>query len=262
MIDLKYYLRRVAVYAGGVAGLSRHDVLLCSFPKAGNTWVRMFLYSLLSELDSGGAVADADLTFDLLDSEMPEFGANNLLSTWRFSSSPRLIKTHLRNNFLFRKNRSVLILRHPLDLMVSYYHYVRSAKRGRFNGNLKDFLYSAEYGIEQYFKHYESWKDRSGLVVRYEDLKSDPLSNFKLVLEFCGVHGYDDSSVLRALDASSMSNVRKAQKVSVAIKLKHNSEYQFARKGISGEWQHEFDDESVAYAKKIACDYSYDAHVI
>ena len=243
------YPSRILRYAQGVAGLRADDVLLCSFPKSGNTWVRFMLFQLL-RAKRGRA---AEVTFDQLDTEMPEFGASNLLSQWRFHDhSRRIVKTHMRHITVFSRCDSILILRQPRQVMVSYYHYAQSTRELAFKGDFAKFARHPRMGLPSFFRHYASWKHRATLVVNYEAIKASPVENLGRIASHCGISASHDELQL-AVDASNMSAVRKAQeKSNDSFGQRFQNGFMFARGGKPDEWHALADDATNRYLEKLA----------
>ena len=119
--NLLAFSRKSVSHLFGIVGIRNNDVLLASFPRSGNTWMRFLLCNLISLCEWDGKRVD----FPLLNKTMPEFGVNNLLDEWSHATIPRVIKTHKSFLPIFRNKRSVGIIRDPRDVMVSYYHYMK-----------------------------------------------------------------------------------------------------------------------------------------
>jgi hypothetical protein len=61
-------------YLGGFLKLSNDDIILTSFPKSGNTWVRFFIYIILSNKYKKDEVP----SFEELDKKMPALGVKSM----------------------------------------------------------------------------------------------------------------------------------------------------------------------------------------
>lgn len=106
-----------------------------SFPKSGRTWIRLFLeyYRRFAGMRSGTIV----------------------------------IFRH-DNEFGFRKR--LLLIRHPCDVMVSY--WIRQRISRRISMTFMDFVNSERFGLPCFNRWHSIWSRRkkNQLVVRYEDL--------------------------------------------------------------------------------------------
>lgn len=131
-------------------------VALASFPRSGNTWLRVLL---------------EDITGERTGSIYQDDGIHSR------GSEGILIKTHSRDRFRYEK--AVHLIRNPYDSLYSYYLYsTNSGATG--NRTFEEFLPNA---VETLRQHTEHWQKASyeRLVIRYEDLSSNPAS----ILEGC-----------------------------------------------------------------------------
>ena len=65
----------------------------------------------------------------------------------------RLIKSHATYNPFYR--HVVYLMRNPLSVMKSYYHFVTS--HDGFHGSIYDFVKSRKHGISSWIEHVNSW---------------------------------------------------------------------------------------------------------
>ena len=70
-----YVLQKLALYGRSRLTMDREDVLLAFYPKTGSTWVRFFLYNILT-----GSASQA--TFDEVNAAMPEYGNPTMFTPW------------------------------------------------------------------------------------------------------------------------------------------------------------------------------------
>lgn len=241
------YLR----FASGLAGLRSSDVLLASFPRSGNTWVRYFLCNLISLCEWDGREVD----FALLNRTMPELGVDNLLARWPHPTIPRVVKTHQRYRFMFGRKASIGIIRDPRDVMVSYYHFTHDRKR-IYSGSFAEFIRHPSYGLPSWFAHYSSWRSRWSIVVRFEDLLEEPLRELRRMLDVLAVQPPDEV-VEEAVSRTSLGALRRAESPETAT-----DRYRaFARSGTSGQWRTYFSDEDSAHYVELAKLHGADAYV-
>ncbi len=245
-----YVLEKLALYGRSRLAMDRDDVLMAFYPKTGSTWVRFFLYNLLT----GSASA---ATFDEVNAAMPEYGHRSLFAPWPFAASPRLVKTHLPHSpLLFGPHRAILTVRDPRDIMVSLYHYAKAKRTLDLEGSIHDLIYDDEMGMEPFFKHYASWAPRAELVTRYEDLKATPVESFGALCDACGIPS-DPERIETALEKSSLQRMRDAQKESPESFKNHDPSFVFARKGTAGQWPEHFDDRALAYYHHLCDTYGF-----
>ncbi len=163
--------------------LTRQDVLLASYPRSGNTWLRFLLYELLT-----GETADFE-TINAPHSPCADFP--------RVQQTPimpplhgRLIKTH--EPYRHEYGRAIYLVRNPLDVAVSEYYYMQG--RGLFLGSLTEFVEvfvrGGVHGYGAWHRHVASWLDAPVsdlLFVRYEDLREDGCMTLAKIGAFLGV---------------------------------------------------------------------------
>ena len=248
-----YLLEKLSLYGRSRLVMDRDDVLMAFFPKTGSTWVRFFLYNMLTGRGS-------DATFDDVNAAMPEYGNPSMFTPWAFAPHPRLVKTHLAHSpILFAPHRTMLTVRDPRDIIVSLYHYATAKRTLDFEGTIDDLIYDDEMGLEAFFKHYASWRPRAELVTRYEDLKATPIEAFGAICDFCGIKG-DAAAIQDALDRSSLQRMRDAQQASTTSFQNHDPDFVFARKGTAGQWPDHFDDRALAYYDELCERYAFDLY--
>ena len=128
--------------------------------------------------------------------------------------------------------------------MLSFLHYANAKREYNFSGNLEDLLLHPEMGADAYLKFHQSWLPHVGLIIRYEDLRSDPVATFSKLLTYIGIHA-SCSEIEMALEAASLENTRTAQsRSSQEFREKFDKSFVFARSGSIGEGAAKFDDEA------------------
>lgn len=248
---------------------------LSSYPKSGNTWVRAFLMAYkfgtvdLGRLDF--VVGDNQTRLFQLSCPMPydkvglyDWACIRLTCLVSMLASrvytPFIVKTHNCNAVISDvplipdglTGNSVCILRDPRDVVLSYASHMgktidkaidelgnrnNGVKADSEKGNLP-VLYSS------WSEHIKSWvKRKNTLVVRYEDLLSDPEPNFKKILDHYGLD-YTQEEVLNAIELASFDRLQKAEDDGG---FKENSAKQdrFFRRGTAGGWREDLTEEQV-----------------
>ena len=113
--------------------------------------------------------------------------------------APRIYKTHLPYHLLpqgitEKHTKMVQIMRDPRDTAVSYYHFYRAlSELGRYPGTWDDFLDMFKTGfvcVGDWFDYVTEWwshrNDPNVLVIRYENMKSNPDSVIQTIAKFLG----------------------------------------------------------------------------
>ncbi|GAA5525044.1 hypothetical protein Maes01_01604 [Microbulbifer aestuariivivens] len=182
-------------------------VLLASFPKSGNSWFR-FIVSNIAALTEG----NPPVNFRTIEHYSPVIRGNrNLAGARQVIGLPIFLKTHFPRTRFFKNRKAVVVVRNPFFAVPSYYEYLRNAREKKVP-RLDSFIYHWRYGIPAWAAFMESWDSAETIVVRYEDLKVDPLTVITKVYQSLGIF-VPDRIVNEAIENSS----RKSMKSSLEI---------------------------------------------
>lgn len=220
-------------------------VWLASYPKSGNTWLRAFLANLLSESDKPVHINDIHLycsgdmdakyypkkAVDTLDPyhaiHYREKGLTNIV---KGNDTFSFVKTHCpwrsyRGQHYFPDQfnaGAIYITRNPLDIipsMINHFGDTPEEAITRFFsdkqalGNLDNHTWS--YMLGSWMSHVHSWiGDRKPfplMVLRYEDLLSNPEQAFAKVVQFTNI-GASDKQVKKAVEFSSFPVLQTMEK--------------------------------------------------
>lgn len=253
--SIKWILQKAYLHGRSRFSLHKDDVVLALFPKTGSTWVRYFLFNLLCLEERGSG----EVSIDEMNEVMPEYGHPSLFQEWPFKSCPRVIKTHRSRNKALSNRPTVLVVRDPRDVVVSFYHYAKASKNIGFDGSLKEFIRHPTRGLESFFKQFNSWRDQAELVIRYEDLKDDPVGQFTNLVDYLNIPA-SRGNIDLAVSRSSMDQMRKAQETSRAFKDKFSEGFVFARSGASRQWEGLFDEEDIQYWQSLKVANAFDLY--
>lgn len=245
---------------------------LASYPKSGNTWLRIFLTSYLLDKKVyinnlyGTPMTGARKLFEFYSNkdtyEISDDEIDNLRpEVWRrFSEDVGedliLVKAHdcchpNKNGeliFPFDVTKGVIhIVRNPLDVAVSYAFHndvdMETITNVICNNNhamasprdakqLRQIVMSWE-------QHAFSWQSQSLsipiLELRYEDMTLNPKETFTKVIDFCGLP-LDEEKLERSINSSRMSRLV-AQEERYGFKEKGEKTKKFFRKGVIGDWR-------------------------
>jgi hypothetical protein len=174
------------------------DTILVSYPRSGNTWLRFILAALLQP--------DRVQDFRTISASVPDIYrvSDRVL---RRRSHPRVVKSH--EPFDPRYGRTIYLVRDPRDVAASYYHYLAHFRPERPDTGFEEFVEGFIAGnvpFGSWNEHVAGWlshrgNDKDFLVVRYEDIHSDPPAWAKRVAAFVGLapnHDRIDSAVRQA----------------------------------------------------------------
>lgn len=256
---------------------------LASYPKSGNTWLRIFLTNYwrngdqpapINDLD-GGPIASArgifeelvgleasDLTPDEIDRYRPRVyeqlsqqSQENLFLkvhdafTHNVDGQPILSKAATRG--------VIYLIRNPLDVAVSYAHHsnkpvakmvdVLCEDNHAMVANPKRLHSQFRQRLLSWSHHVKSWVDEPDLnllVIRYEDMKLDPVATFSKIVDFIGLD-VDVDRIDKALTFSRFEHLQ-TQEAEIGFHEKMQQAQSFFRKGIVGSWREVLTEAEVA----------------
>lgn len=260
-------------------------VWLASYPKSGNTWVRCFLEAyVLGEVDINDLVIS--IPDDMAARHLIGDGSNpieypvDIQALTRPTALLRLVRQYEANKIqgvpLFVKTHNahmlangiealpssltkatVYLIRDPRDVVVSFSKHMGA---------------DLDKGIEWFLDKYRVLEDKRGtkmtdfisswprnaasycnadshnvMVVRFEDLKLDPVKWFTHILEHSGIEP-DLERVKQAIKTVDISKLRKQEKDKGFRESSPHAENKFFGKGKAGGWK---DVLTPAQARKI-----------
>ena len=255
---------------------------LASFPKSGNTWFRTFLRNYIDDADQPADINDletgniassrawldevlgfdtADLSFDEADRLRP--------SVYEWPNNEAPIGYHKIHEAYFLTPDyvpligtkttlgAVYILRNPLDVAPSYANHLNEPldkaiqSMGDPKGALAKSTQKLTSQVRQFMgtwsNHVTSWVDAPGLnrlVLRYEDMQSDPHAAFAEAVRFLGLD-LDQTRLAKAIRFSSFDIVASQEKA-VGFRERPVKTEKFFRKGVSGGWRERLTNAQVA----------------
>jgi hypothetical protein len=257
-------------------------IWLASYPKSGNTWMRILLTNYLRDADEpadindldGGPIASARCAFDenvgveasdLTAQEVERYRPFVYERMSELAKETLFLKVH--DAFTYTEEGYPLIskqatkgvlymIRNPLDVAVSFAHHSNGPvdKMVRAMGN-EDFAFlgredrlhnQLRQRLLTWSGHVTSWVDEPDLdvhVVRYEDMKADPEATFTEVIRFIGLDD-DPARMGKAIDFSRFDRVKK-QEEEHGFGEKMPKAESFFRKGEVGSWRGQLTPELV-----------------
>lgn len=218
-------------------GIAPADVFVSSYPRSGSTWLRFLLYEILT-----GKTAD----FRVVDQVIPGV-KNHRFAPQLLSGGGRLIQSHEPYRREYRK--AIYLVRDIRNVVLSA--YAREKEAGlicrEFSEYLIPFLRGRTNGFGSWQQHVRSWLDAdiatTGdlLVIRFEDMRSDPERMLVKVVEFLGV-----DANLRAIQAAISNNtidrMRTKEDNSKYLFKSCTEDGRFVREGSLEGWRRKLND--------------------
>lgn len=242
--------RYVQDYVPVWSPLVRGDLFMASFPKSGNTFLRFLWANLELELQNVEKTVD----FEVLDNEFRcEYEAGEY-GGFPYRHLPRAIKTHLPRHFVpLRRAKSILIIRHPGDTLASYHRYLNSYVQHPVQDmSFGEFIRSSRYGMDDWIAHTSSWLNSADSVVGYEEMFLKPADALQQILAEIGLPKVPADRIRRAVEKSSVDNVRKLEKErgkSDHLKARLRADASFAGSGKPGRWREAFSPADIDWCK-------------
>ena len=264
-------------------------IWLASYPKSGNTWLRMFLKSYFLKPDE-----KFSLNHSILDSFKPQgfpdqetldhlkvdyYKFDEIAKNWEamqdyinLNNRTNFIKTHNAmctvGSYKFTTNRNtkggIYIVRDPRDVIVSLSDHMGLDHEQTFHHMSSS--YNFEYpltGDKGYEKslmgtwsdHYKSWKNYKSckiLIIKYEDMVLDELNTFTKIINYLNeIDNIEFSSekLTKALKQTQFKELQKLEK-SEGFLEKGKGKF-FFRKGKIGTWKDEVSSQIIIKIEKL-----------
>ncbi len=263
--------------------MKKSIVWLASYPKSGNTWTRIFLANYFANQNTPLSINQADkfgfgdsgtvmyrraagqdidhenkrLTLSLRERVIAAIVGNN--------ADFNFIKTHNVNSVAFGVDLiptkftrcAIYIVRNPLDVVLSYArhygatHEIAVDRMARSDNVTKATKLQVTQYIASWSDHVSSWSAETRfpvLVVRYEDMLSDPVGSFRSMVEHTGLP-IDEPRLENAVRFSSFDEVSKQEQEGGFKEASPNTD-RFFTAGRTGRWMTDLEPELAKKVKK------------
>jgi len=186
------------------------DILLASYPKSGNTWVRFLIANLRHPDQEVGYGNLHRLVLDLDISVKRDFDR---------APRPRMVKTH--GSFDPRYRRIIYVVRDPRDVALSQYDHLRKLRKIDDEFPMEDFI--GRFLTGKLDRDLGSWGENVGswlatrshhagfLLLRYEDLLDGTARELTRVADFAGLPTTPER-ISQAVERSSADKMGKTAK--------------------------------------------------
>ncbi|MFV3130382.1 sulfotransferase domain-containing protein [Niveispirillum sp. KHB5.9] len=263
---------------------------IVSYPKSGNTWLRLMLLSLMrggAAVDINRLGNDAGLASQFEIDELLVVEAGELFPQEQIAVQPalnRAIAAETGDGLKLRKvhdrywrtpageavfpasvsRGAVYMVRDPRDIAMSFAHH-RGETTDHIITIMADPTVTLSAPQEKYRRqlaqplgnwsgHVGSWleqKDIPVLLLRYEDMVSDPVRGLRLAADHLGIT-HDASSLNAAVDATRFDLLQAQEQTHGFRERQEGSTAPFFRQGMAGGWRHEL---TAIQAARIVADH-------
>tara|TARA_R110002167_G_scaffold81834_7_gene223680 strand:- start:662 stop:1540 length:879 start_codon:yes stop_codon:yes gene_type:complete len=253
---------------------------LASYPRSGNTWIRIFLQNLLDKsesttninnlnigkrssernwFDSLCGFSTANLSHDEVDHLKPT------IYSWYSKQclEPDYIKIHDAYSTLATENskhtlhgiKCLYIIRNPLDIVVSLAAYGKMSidetvifinnTNAKFNDLQRGMNLHLRETVSSWSNHVKSWTTSPDInvhVIRYEDMTNFPENTFKSIVNFLGLKASSEE-ILKAITNSQFSSLKKQEDKTGFIEGPDS--INFFKNGYTGSWKSTLNDRQI-----------------
>jgi hypothetical protein len=209
------------------------------YPKVGNTWLRVTLgryVQKLADLPDLPLFEPGDVA--LLSNAVGSAGAGYFTHApleWTTQTASELSYENVVGPF--REKKVILLVRHPLDTLVSFFKQnVHRVNPRPFSGDIIQFVESPIYGLDKLIAFYELWRDPPDLggvlLWRYEDARVDAESSLRQVITFLQLPLVDEL-VSEAAIYGSFENMKAMEEARVSLRYRSSGFQIFASGDLS-----------------------------
>lgn len=208
----------------------RKKLLLAGYLKSGNTWLGYMLSHALNAeyIEPNNYLSGIYYTPDprvisLTSGDLPGRVPTAYRCVVKTHSLPRVLYLNRESPPL--TDKTILIVRDPRDVAVSYLHFQRLSPDQRRTGIGMLKPVSFFMTLRAWSEHTAAWLERKPYIVRYEDLKGDCHGTLARILEYLE-EPLDDDIIDATIHAFEFSKLKSGQ-----------SEFSqnFFRKGVVGD---------------------------
>lgn len=214
-----------------------NDVIIVGYMKSGTTWFRNLVAGVIYGIDP--ELAPYKLVWDLV----PNYGPKR--PYFKRYSTPMYFKSHDLPQPQFK--RVVYLIRDGRDVMVSYFHHYKTMEGGKESDFLK--VVKGKKGLPaacKWHRHVETWLSNpfgaQMLIIKYEDLKNDPVRELQRFCSFAGVER-DDGFLKLIASKAAFEKMREKEAQNGMGLIDWPKEKAFVRRGKIGSHKDEMPPE-------------------
>ena len=248
-------------------------IWLASYPKSGNTWVRLFLNKLLysknEPLDINNIKIQQFPNKKNFNSFVNDLGSidelvqnyTNAQAFINLDKKIKFLKTHSANwtsgkhKFTNYENTlgTIYIVRDPRNVITSIKnHYNKNDYEDALNFMINEKKFIGSRNVKEEFNvpvlisswsnHYKSWKklDKNYILIKYENLLNDPIKEFHKISNFIkkiSKKNFSDEDIKSSIDNCNFSELQKQEEETGFIENSKKSLNKFFFLGPKNDWQ-------------------------
>jgi Sulfotransferase domain len=218
--------------------LSADDVLLATYPRSGTTWMRFLLYEAITEKDSD---------FDDVAASIPYVGEHDQ-APLLLHGRARLIQTHEKRCDQVRK--VLYVVRDPRNVVISQFHHYRRRPdviAETFDEFFEEWLTGKAIPFGRWDDHVRFWLDSNSAaadmlqVVRYEDLRKDPVGQLESTLRFLG-YARESTFLSAVVENNSIERMQEKEDRRFKRWRAKGGDNRFIRSGSVSGWRNELSE--------------------
>lgn len=247
ILRLKKILDSSYKKSGKFVFIKKNDLFIVSYPKSGNTWLRL----IVANLHFGNA------NYNNIENLIPDIYHTN--ESKFISKKLRIFKCH--DHYDFRFGRAIYVVRDPREVIVSAYYFAikigvisKEYSRRKF---VKEFLngkFNSNFG--SWYQHVGSWygaKDNNILFIKYEDLRKRPSSEILKIANFLKIKVRKSkiSEIIKKTSFKTLQDQEDKYRVNWASLPKNDNEVKFFRNGKTNSWKNFLTKEENKKIKKM-----------
>jgi hypothetical protein len=275
---LRVSLRRKHLAGLELAKAQRANFLIIGHPKSGNTWLKVMisrLYQLRYDLPESKLINTDEFARKI--PEIPRLAATNAYYSYE-GEVGKLLAAGAADNPV--RHKPVLFLaRNPIDIAVSWFHQFTKrqsrAKQELINHSIAnpidrrtvqmwEFVRHSDIGLPSLIEYQNTWARNvqaleQGMLVRYEDLRAEPVPTLQKVMQLMGEQ-FSDAEICAAVEWGSFENLQKLETSGTfsqgGMKLVNREDPSTfkVRRGKVGGYREDFDAHQVAELEALVRD--------
>ena len=229
ILRLKKILDSSYKKSGKFVLIKKSDLFIVSYPKSGNTWLRLIVANLYF----------GNVNYNNIENLIPDIYHTN--ESKFINKKVRIFKCH--DHYDFRFERVIYVVRDTREVIVSA--FVKEFLNGKFNSN-----------FGSWYQHVGSWygvSDRNILFIRYEDLRKRPSLQISKIANFLKIKVRKNkiSEIIKKTSFKILQDQEDKHKVSWAGLPNNDSKVKFFREVQINSWKKFLTKEEVKKIKKM-----------